>query len=284
MIRQLFRHEEAGAMRAVSGRWRPRFAAAVGVFVLVGFAVSPAWGQWVINDPAVTARNAITAMVKEYLLNVQREQHSELRRMATRLSMHTNLDKYALPDPPRWRTHGGDYLFAGPYNDALIFGDSAGAAYVELTHRLLSAAEGLAHQPAGARRALLARLATIELSDAAAIAATHDTGQLRFNGRKKELPAIEALEAHVIDPSNEQSATAVLDKISGAGLIAARQRQARAQLRAGIVEQLLVESKRARDTEAAAMNMQLTTWRDGRAANEAFVAGTANALSTWRQP
>lgn len=284
MIRGLLRHEKAGAMRADSSRWRRWFAAAIGVVVLVGSAVSPAWAQWVITDPAVTARNAITAMVKEYLLNVQREQHSELRRMARRLSMHTNLDKYALPDPPRWRTHGGDYLFAGPYNDALIFGDSAGAAYVELTHRLLSAAEGLAHQPAGARRALLARLATIELSDAAAIAATHDTGQLRFNGRKKELPAIEALEAHVIDPSNEQSATAVLDKISGAGLIAARQRQARAQLLAGIVEQLLVEGKRARDTEAAAMNMQLTTWRDGRAANEAFVAGTANALSTWRQP
>ena len=79
-------------------------------------------------------------------------------------------------------------------------------------------------------------------------------------------------------------ATAVLDKMSGAVLIAARQRQARAQLLAGIVEQLLVESKRARDTEAAAMNMQLVTWRDGRAANEAFVSGTASALNTWRQP
>ena len=60
------------------------------------------------------------------------------------------------------------------------------------------------------------RLATLNVTDAAAIAATNDTGQLRFNGRKHELPAIDALEAHVIDPSNEQSATAVLDKISGA--------------------------------------------------------------------
>jgi hypothetical protein len=252
--------------------------------ILVLAASTTAWAQWVITDPAVTARNAITATLKDYILNVQSEQHRKLRRMARRLSMHTNLDKYALPEPPRWRTHGGDYLFAGPYNDALIFGDSAGAAYVELTHQLLSAAEGLARLPADARRALLARLATIELTDAATIAATHDVGQLRFNGRKKELPAIDALEAHVIDPSNEQSATAVLDKISGAVLIAARQRQARAQLLAGIVEQLLVESKRARDSEAASMNMQLLTWRDGRVANEVFVAGSADALSTWRQP
>ena len=264
--------------------WLSTVRGGLAALLLTYLATSSVSAQLVVNDPAVTARNAITATVKEYLLNVQREQHSKLRRMATRLSMHTNLDKYALPDPPRWRTHGGDYLFAGPYNDALIFGDAGGAAYVDLTHRLLSAAQGLSRLPADARRSLLARLATIELTDAAAIAATHDTGQLRFSGRKKELPAIDALEAHVIDPSNEQSATAVLDKISGAVLIAARQRQARAQLLAGIVEQLLVEGKRARDSEAAAMNMRLMTWRDGRAANEAFVAGTADALSTWRQP
>ena len=251
---------------------------------LICLAASSASPQLVVNDPAVTARNAITAMVKEYLLNVQREQHSELRRMATRLSMHTNLNKYAMPDPPRWRTHGGDFLFAGPYNDALMFGDAGGVAYMELTHRLLSAAQGLSRLPAGARRSLLARLATIELTDAAAIAATHDSGQLRLNGRRRELQAIDALETDVINPSNEQSATAVLDKISGAVLIGSRQRQARAQLLAGIVEQLLIEGKRARDSEAAAMNMRLVTWRDGRAANEAFVAGSADALSTWRQP
>ena len=49
-------------------------------------------------------------------------------------------------------------------------------------------------------------------------------------------------------------------------------------------EQLLVDSKRDRDADAAAMNMQIVTWRDRRAANEAFVAGTGDALRTWRQP
>ena len=52
------------------------------------------------------------------------------------------------------------------------------------------------------------------------------TGLLRYNGRS-ELAAIEALEGHVIDPSQTQSTTAVLDKISGAALIGARQQQAR---------------------------------------------------------
>jgi hypothetical protein len=47
---------------------------------------------------------------------------------------------------------------------------------------------------------------------------------------------------------------------------------------------LLARGKQLRDTEAATINMQLVTWRDGRAANEAFAAGTGDALRTWRQP
>ena len=80
-----------------------------------------------VTDVAVTFRNAATAVAKEYLLRVQDEQHRKLRRMAQRLSLFTDLRKYALEEPPRWRTHGGDYFFANPYNDALIFGDAAGS-------------------------------------------------------------------------------------------------------------------------------------------------------------
>jgi hypothetical protein len=252
------------------------------VFSFIG--TSAVRAQIAVHDAATTARNAATAAAKEFLLQVQRDQHSQLRRMAQRLSLFTDLRKYVLADPPRWRTHGGEFVFTSGYNDALIFGDAAGSAYLDLTHPLLSTTARLDRLPAAARRAVLARLATVDLTDAAAIAGSHDTGQVRFNGRKRELPVIDALEAHVIDPSNEQSSTAVLDKISGAVLIAARQRQARTQLLAGVVEQLLVDSKRARDTETASLNMQLATWRDGRAVNEAFVAGTGDALRTWRQP
>ena len=263
-----------------------RFASCSLLTAMVIFAVMvpAARAQLVVTDGAVTFRNAATAVAKEILLQVQDEQHRKLRRMAQRLSLFTDLRKYVLEEPPRWRTHGGDFLYANPYNDALIFGDAGGSAYASLSHPLVTSINRVGQLPPAARRAIESRLATIELTDAAAIAATHDTGQLRFNGRKKELPAIDALEGHVIDPSNEQSATAVLDKISGASLIGARQRQARIQLLTGVLEQLLVDNKRARDTEAAVLGMQLTTWRDGRAANEAFMAGTGDALRTWRQP
>ena len=258
-----------------------RVVLVLGLCVAVSVQLSAQIG---VYDPAVTARNTATAVVKEFLLNTERQQHSQLRRMAQRLSLFTNLAKYVLEDPPRWRTHGGDFLYANAYNDALIFGDPSGAAFLAVSHPVVDARALMDRLTPAARRAFSSRLATVNLTDAATIAATHDTGQLRFNGRKHELQAIDALEAHVIDPSNEQSATAVLDKISGAALIAARQRQARVQLLAGVVEQLMIDTKRARDADAAAMNMQLVMWRDGRAANEAFVAGSGHALRTWRQP
>jgi hypothetical protein len=240
--------------------------------------------QFVVYDAATTARNTVTATVKEYLYQTQLQQRLKIREMARRLSALTSLRKYALEEVPRWRTHGGDYFFVHPYNDALIFGDPSGTAFVDLSHPLLSESRLLDRLGAAARRRVEARLATVNLADAAAIAGTHGTGQLRLLGRRNELQAIDALERDVIDPSSDQSTTAVLDKMSGAALIGARQRQARIQLLVGVVEQLLVDTKRARDTDMAALTMQMVTWRDGRAANEAFVAGSGDALRTWRQP
>ena len=133
------------------------------------------------------------------------------------------------------------------------------------------------------RRALVGPMATLEVAGAAMITGTHDTGRVRYNGRR-ELRAIEALEQDVTDGSLEQSMTANLDKISGGVLIGARQRQARTQLLAAVVEQLAIDGKRSRDTEAATLNMQMTAWRDREAVNAAFASGAGDALRTWRQP
>lgn len=265
------------------------WAVGMGLTVLAALvgAGGEAFAQFTVFDPAVTARNTVTAIVKESVLRTQQEQHSQLRRMAQRLSMFTNLAKYSLPDAPRWRIHDFEnpqlLALSRALHAALNYGDAAGAAYLAVSHPVQAAAPLLASLSPAARRAVLSRLATLDATDAAAVAAIHESGRLRLNGRR-ELAAIDVLDTHVVDGTLEQSATAVLDKISGASLIGARQRQARTQLLASIVEQLLTDSKRARDTDAVAMNMQLTTWRDGAAANDAFVRGSADALRTWRQP
>lgn len=263
-----------------------RFVFALALVLASGLAAS---AQIVVYDPAVTARNSVIASIEEYVKNVQDLQRRLLRKMSRRLSVFTDLGKYKLPDAPRWRIHiFGDpsaVLFAGDYNAALNYGDASGNAYREVTVPVVDSPPLMFGEDLSpdAIRDFASRLATIDVADATAIADTNDAGHVRYNGRK-ELAAIDMLEQDVIDPSQEQSTTAVLDKLSGASVIGTRQRQARAELLVGITEQLLVESKRERDTEAALINMQLTTWRDGRAANEAFVAGTGDALSRWRQP
>ena len=110
----------------------------------------------------------------------------------------------------------------------------------------------------------------------------HQRGELGLTlmAGQQTIVTVKGIESAYLQPAMQ----AVLEKVSGAALISARQRQARTAFLTGIVEQLIVDTKRARDTDAASLNMQLTTWRDGRAANDAFVAGTGDALRTWRQP
>jgi hypothetical protein len=104
-----------------------------------------------------------------------------------------------------------------------------------------------------------------------------------YHGQLQE--AVQALEGDVLNGlSRYHEMTAILDKIAAGELLGRRQDMLSNQLLSHALEQLLARSKRLRDTEASTMNMQLVTWRDARAANDAFVAGSGHALRTWRQP
>lgn len=268
-----------------------RILVAVSVPAIVFVSVQPAAAQFPgvlpVRDRAVIARNTVSAILNEYLRVTQGEQRQQIDRMARRLSRLTNLGKYTLLDVPAWRIHDFWTEEISPlsrdYHAALNYGDRTGRAIMAASHEVREAADLLARFSPGAARGITSRLATLDAAAAALIASTHNAGLSRYNGRR-EFAAIEALEQHVVDPSDEHSTTAVLEKISGAGLIATRQRQARMQLLASMVEELLISTKRTRDADAASMNMQLTTWREVAAANERFVAGSGAALQTWRQP
>lgn len=260
---------------------------AIVVLALVLSGVGSAWA-FIVTDPATTARNAITAALKSRVLDTLTEQGLRLRRMARRLSVLTNLDKYAVPDVPRWRVYRYQdiHLYANPYSEALNYGDAQGVAYAEVARTRAAVGRELAELPPAAAAAIAAQLATLDLADSTIITGTDQNGRLRPQG-KREMQAIDALERDVVDPSQTQSATAVLDKISGAVLIGARQKQSRLEFLTALVEQLVIDNKRARDTEAAAMNMQLGQLRL-RARDEegggGFLAGAGNDLRTWRQP
>jgi hypothetical protein len=245
----------------------------------------------VVFDPALTSRSTTIAALKELLLNTLAGEAEQLRQMATRLSAVTNIHKYWIADnaTPTWQSHESSdnrFALAAPYTTALDFGDPNGAAFAAVARDRVDATpvlRSLIDVAPEAEAAIVAQLATLDAADSSLIAGTDQTGQLRYNGRK-ETAAIDALQEDALDPSSDQSATAVLDKISGAGLVRAQQQQARMQFLAGIVEQLLVDNKRSRDTETATINMQLQRLRWGTAANQSLIAGSGDALRTWQQP
>lgn len=262
--------------------------ATVASLVLMSSAMVRA--QLVVTDPAVTLRDAAIAATTQQIFDALTQEAEQITKMAKRLSALTDVHKYAIAhaDTPKWRIHtfqGEQFLYANPYDAALNYGDSTGHGFEQVARSRVDAAHALAAiaEAGDAEPAVLAQLATLDAADSTLITGTDQTGHLRYNGRQ-ELAAIDALQHDALEGSSSQSATAVLDTISGATLVRARQQQARLQFLTAVVEQLLVDNKRARDTEAATMNMQLERLRSGPAANHAVIAGATDALRSWRQP
>lgn len=254
------------------------------IALVIALGAGTAAAQWAVWDPATTAQNAVTARLKEQALETLTKQYGILYRMARRLSVATSLDRYTTADPPRWRIHDAETsLYANRYHAALNYGDAAGEGYEAVARSRRSAVEALGVMSASARDVVLRELATLDAADSAAIVATHQAGVLRYNGRR-EMQAIDVLESQVVDTTSGHGTTGVLDKISGATLIETRQKQTRLQLLASIVEQLVVDSKRARDADAVTLNMQLRRIQAYDDEGWGFMAGAADDLRRWRQP
>src|SRR5436309_12837818 len=95
----------------------------------------------VVTDPATTMKNVVTAALKSQILDTLTEQARQIRRMARRLSVFTDLAKYAVPDPTRWRSYRYQdlNLYANPYVEALNFGDPDGLAYEAIARTRVAA-------------------------------------------------------------------------------------------------------------------------------------------------
>jgi len=157
------------------------------VIATAGVGLKPAWAQWVVTDPTTTARNTVTAVLKDRLLQTLTLQQERLRRMAARLSALTSLAKYAVDEVPRWRTHDFEgFLYANGYTAALNYGDSTGAEFARVA-RARQAAEAsiLAAMSPNARDVVTRALATLDVADSSIVLGTHQTGSLRLNGRRE---------------------------------------------------------------------------------------------------
>jgi conjugal transfer/entry exclusion protein len=238
--------------------------------------------QIVVIDPANLVQTILIAERSAQQYEQLRQEFEVIQRMAQKLG---SLDRYRIPaiaitghDPSRWE-------YGRPWIQALNTGDPRGTAYFQNALPLQRpSAEDLSRLNATARRTFESQYATMEITDSVALMGAHQVALVRGYSSKLQ-DAAQSLETDVLSTqSGTHEMTAVLDKIAAGELLGRRQDTATNQLLSHALEQLLARSKRLRDTEAGNMNMQLVMWRDGRAATQAFVEGTGDALRTGRQP
>lgn len=251
------------------------------VVVALVLATSGAHAQLAVHDPANLVQAVLIAQRAQRHYEELQAQYRTVLRMAQRLG---SLDPYRVPaisptghDTSRW-------LYGRPWLQGLNSGDATGAAYWQTALPLERPSAVPSTLTAESRRTLERQYATIEITDSVATMGGHQVGLMRgFHGQLQA--AVQELEGDVVNGLDRyHQMTAILDKVAAAELLGRRQDMAANQLLSHALEQMLARSKRLRDTEAATMNMQLVTWRDGHGANEALVSGAGDALRTWRQP
>ena len=254
---------------------------AIAIIVLILIAAAPMRAQEVVIDPTNLVETILIAerTAREYETLI--EQYQTIVHMARGLG---SLDRYRIPtigitshDLSRWS-------FAAPWLQGLNSGDPYGGLYEQTARVLERPGVVLNALPPAARKAIENAYATNELTDSVAVIGANQVALIRDYSRRLQ-DAIADLQRDVLHPrSDYHQVTAVLDKVAAGELIGRRQDMATNQLLSHALEQLLIRGKRARDTEAVNMNMRLLGMRDGRAAAERVVRGTADDLRTWRQP
>lgn len=241
----------------------------------------PASAQIPVTDVANLTQAILIATRTQAHYEALRAQYQTILRMAEGLG---SMEGYRIPTIATVRHDTARAEFGRPWLQGLNAGDPAGTGYRQTVRDLARPGTALHALPVDARRAIEQAYATIEIGDSVAFMAGHQVGALRgYSGRLQS--AVDALQDDVLNGLERyHELTTILDKIAAGELLGRRQDTATNQLLSHALEQLLIRGKRARDSEAASMNMRLGDLRDGPVTNTAFIAGTADALRTWRQP
>jgi hypothetical protein len=201
---------------------------------------------------------------------------------ATRLPLNMAARYHAFS--PIWTGNTLTSLFpsAAPVLSALNLGDPLGNGYKQVVDPLDLPLDVIARMPVVLQRRFMDNYATIQLADSVATMGIDHSGTVRTSGNVllQVLQSMESDAFSTLDSFHTQ--TALLNKINGAAILNLRVGEETNQFLSSAVEQLVVDNKRKRDTEARIMNATINQWRWGQAYGNDIFGRTAADIDNWR--
>ena len=183
---------------------------------------------------------------------------------------------------PLWALNAlANALAGGPVVNALNVGDPTGAAYRQVVDPLDTPADVLASMPFAFQRRFTDDYATIQLADSVAALGIDQSGPAR-RGSTSVLEVLQSMQADAFTTdATFQTETALLNKINRASVVGLQVGVETNQFLSSMLEQLVVDGKRHRDTEAKVMNASINQWRYGPAYSQDLFSRTAADLDAW---
>lgn len=260
-------------------------------FVLGGSAISRAQIICTIPCPvwdftAILKTIAVNA-VMDTIRDLSQQQAERLYKMSWRLQQFVPLARYIISpdDRPEWRIFdwfSDAVLVAKPYHQSLSYGDRNGDGFTAISLPHPDPADVLGGFSAEGASVVRSRMALIDLNDSAIIRSTDEAGLIRYHGRTSQ-HVVDIIQDAITKDDNEESATAVLDKISATRGIGLRDQEDRQKLRSAQVELATVDNIEMRDGMTTAFNSFINRKQDEGRTGNALVAG-ADVLATWELP
>jgi hypothetical protein len=170
---------------------------------------------------------------------------------------------------------------AGPVVGALNAGDPTGASYRQVVDPLDTPTDVLARMPLALQRRFADDYATIQLADSVASLGIDQSG----TARRLSAPFLEVLQSMQADAfttdARFQTETALLNKINSTSVVGLQVGEQTNEFLSSVLEALVVDGKRQRDTEAKVMNASINQWRYGTAYSGDLFSRTAGDLDAW---
>jgi hypothetical protein len=264
---------------------KERRNAAILSVTALGILALPAAAQFgftVVSDPGQYSRMAteLQQAIRQYqaiitLYQLSQQAYANMVRASTNITTKN----FWMPPATAWTypMATSTYGTTAGWTQAINTGASSGAAWNSATVPLQTYNPIWGSLSVGQQTQFGRRYGSVELTDASASNAMNQVGIVRGNAAATDV-AIRKLEAD--SGSNDlglNTEVGVLNQVSAAGVINARQQQSTNQLLASIVDQQTVQSKMAHDAMADGIVISVAAQQSAQQNTSAIWGGTTQA-------